>query len=272
VAVNPEKICFARGDEAFGEVVRKATFHICDGAGTAAAMRILRGVKIPRITGIELFYRMVAVAEEEGLSVFLLGAHPEVIRRAREKLCEKHPRLRVAGCLDGYFHEDGCEAIVREINASGADMLFVGLGSPKQERWITQYRSVLKTPFCMGVGGSFDVLSGRVKRAPEFFRRTGTEWLYRLAKEPRRWRRQIALMGFVMSVLWERIWPARADVYWESRCAARSEDSVSHVSVGESLLRNGRTIQADADYSDLVPTSSMANELSDECEGTQMAR
>ncbi|HOC61596.1 MAG: WecB/TagA/CpsF family glycosyltransferase [Sedimentisphaerales bacterium] len=207
VAINPEKVCLAREDAGFEEIVKKATFHICDGAGTAAAVRILWGLKIPRVTGVDLFLRMLQLAEEEDLGVFLFGACPETIRRAREKLREKHPRLRCVGYRDGYFDDRDCESIVEQINASKADMLFIALGSPKQERWIARHRAQLLVPFCMGVGGSFDVLSGHVKRAPWVFRRTGTEWLYRLARQPSRWRRQIALLRFAASVLKQRARP-----------------------------------------------------------------
>lgn len=227
VAINPEKVCFAHGDENFRKIVQKASFHICDGAGTAAAVRILWGVKIPRITGIGLFLRMVATAEKEDLRVFLLGARPEVIQRTRLTLCERHPRLRVAGCLHGYFQEDQSQSVVEKINAARADMLFVGLGSPKQERWIGQHRSRLDTPFCMGVGGSFDVLSGCAKRAPRVFQSTGTEWLYRLAKEPWRWRRQTALVGFALSVLRQRVWSRQ----WATRVA--DAGAVRHDVVGD---------------------------------------
>lgn len=205
VAINPEKVCFAREDVAFEEIVRNATFHICDGTGTAAAVRILWGRKIPRVTGIDLFLQMLCVAEQEDLAVFLLGSRSDTIRLARARVEQEHPCLRCVGCRDGYFEDKESMSIIRQINASEADMLFIALGSPKQERWIAQYRGQLSVPFCMGVGGSFDVLSGRVKRAPGLFRKTGTEWLYRLVQQPSRWRRQTALLRFAVGVLKVRI-------------------------------------------------------------------
>lgn len=213
VAINPEKICFTHRDAVLRDIVRKATFHVCDGAGTAIAVRILWGIKIPRVTGIGLFLRMLALAEKEDLSVYLLGARPETADQAYEMLRRKHPKLRCAGHRDGYFDEDESASIVREINASRADMLFVAMGSPKQECWIAKHRAQLEVPFCMGVGGSFDVLSGRVKRAPGIFRRTGTEWLYRLSKEPSRWRRQTVLWRFAAGVLKQRFWSYQPDAY-----------------------------------------------------------
>ena len=199
IVINPEKACFARGDPTFENVVRKADMHICDGIGIALAVRWITGWRIPRITGVGLFFKLVKTAEKEGLRLFLLGAKPEVNRKASEVLRERYPKLRIAGRHDGYF-KDAAE-VVRQINASGAHMLFAALGSPRQERWLSEHLDALDVPFCMGVGGSFDILTGNVKRAPEFFQRTGTEFLYRLICEPRRWRRQSVLPSFALRVL-----------------------------------------------------------------------
>jgi len=204
VAINPEKVWMALQDAAFFRIVERADFHICDGVGTAAAVRLLWGVKIPRVTGIELFMRLVVLAEEVGLRVFLLGGPPATIKKAHNELRRRHPRLQCVGCRDGFFREEQSPGIVDQINASGADILFVALGSPKQEQWIAACRNRLDVPLCMGVGGSFDVLGGQVKRAPQFFRTTGTEWLYRLAKQPSRWRRQLVLPRFAFSVLMQK--------------------------------------------------------------------
>lgn len=204
VAINPEKVCLAHANATFSEIVRDADVHICDGIGTAMAMWLLWGVRIPRITGVGLFFQMVTAAEEQGLSVFLLGATPESNAAAVRRLCERHPHLRIAGCRDGYFKDD--EAVVQQINVAKADLLFVALGSPKQERWIAHHWARLAVPFCMGIGGSLDVVAGRVRWAPGLFRTTGTEWLYRLVREPWRWRRQSALPRFALSVLRQRFW------------------------------------------------------------------
>ena len=126
-----------------------------------------------------------------------------LFRRAAEILRERHPRLRIAGRCDGYF-KDSAE-VVHQINASGAHMLFAALGSPRQERWLSENLDAISTPFCMGVGGSLDVLTGNIKRAPQFFQKTGTEFLYRLLCEPKRWRRQSVLPGFAVRVLDEAV-------------------------------------------------------------------
>jgi len=199
IAINPEKVCFAQTDETLASIIRRGNMHICDGIGTCAAVRFLRGWRIPRITGVKLFFALLQAAEEAGLRVFLFGATPETNDAAYERICEKYPRLQIAGRLHGYHKDHG--AIVRQINASAADMLFVALGSPRQERWLGEHLDRLEVPFCMGVGGSLDILSGRVKRAPEIFQRTGTEFLYRLVCEPWRWRRQSVLPGFAVRAL-----------------------------------------------------------------------
>jgi N-acetylglucosaminyldiphosphoundecaprenol N-acetyl-beta-D-mannosaminyltransferase len=199
IAINPEKVCFARNDSAFGDVVRRAHVHICDGMGVALALRLIRGWRVPRITGVGLFLKLMAVAEQEGLRIYLLGAKPQTNEKACAALREKHPNLQIAGRRHGYFED--ASAVVAQINDAGADMLFAALGSPHQERWLHEHLEAIQVPFCMGVGGSFDVLSGNVKRAPEFFQRTGTEFLYRLVREPWRWRRQSVLLAFGLQVL-----------------------------------------------------------------------
>lgn len=203
VAINPEKVCFARNDAAFGDIVRKAHIHICDGIGAAVAVRWITGWKIPRVTGVRLFNELIETADREGLRIFLLGAKPQVNERAMEILRQRHPGLQIAGRRDGYFKDS--DEVVRQINASDADILFTAMGSPRQEQWLSANLDAIETPFCMGVGGSFDVLTGNVKRAPEIFQKTGTEFLYRLLCEPRRWRRQSVLPGFAIRVLNEAI-------------------------------------------------------------------
>jgi N-acetylglucosaminyldiphosphoundecaprenol N-acetyl-beta-D-mannosaminyltransferase len=199
IAINPEKVCLARKNTAFGDVVRRGHVHICDGMGIALAIRLIQGWRIPRITGVGLFLKLMGVAEQEGLKIYLLGAKPETNEKACAALREEHPNLQIAGRHHGYFED--ASAVVAQINDAGADMLFAALGSPRQEKWLHDHLEAIQVPFCMGVGGSFDVLAGHVKRAPEFFQRTGTEFLYRLIREPWRWRRQSVLLAFGARVL-----------------------------------------------------------------------
>jgi N-acetylglucosaminyldiphosphoundecaprenol N-acetyl-beta-D-mannosaminyltransferase len=203
VAINPEKVCSMQRDPELERHIRQAHVHICDGIGTALAVRLITGRPIPRVTGVDLFLRLLAAAEREDLGVFLLGARPQTNRRACEVVGERYPRLRLAGSHDGYFADDA--AMVREINQTQPDMLFAALGSPRQEKWLSTHLDAIDAPFCMGVGGSLDVLAGHARRAPELCRRTGTEFLYRLVREPKRWRRQLVLPGFGVRVFREAL-------------------------------------------------------------------
>lgn len=199
VAVNPEKVYRAGQDENLRRLLQQADLHLCDGVGVAIAARLLYRQRLARVTGIQLFLELMGAAEARGLGVFLLGATAESNAGACRRLRREHPRLRILGSQDGYFQDSG--AVVRRINASGADMLFVAMGSPKQEEWIAAHRPELRPPFCMGVGGTLDVVSGRVAWAPAICRKTGTEFLYRLIRQPRRWRRQRCLPVFLWQVL-----------------------------------------------------------------------
>lgn len=134
-------------------------------------------------------------------SVYLFGSKLGVAEMAREKLIENYPGLRVAGTHNGYFKPEDEPAIVEEINATGADLLFVCLGAPKQEQWLARNADRLKVRVAMGIGGSLDVFAGTAERAPEFYCKHGLEWFYRLKKEPWRAKRMLALPKFGMTVL-----------------------------------------------------------------------
>ena len=203
VAINPEKIQRARQEAALREFLQQADLRICDGVGAQLAVRLLHGRRIARITGIQLFFELIAAAAEKQLGVFLLGARAESNDGACRRLMAKHPQLRIVGTQDGYFSDE--TAVVEPINDSGAELLFVAMGSPKQEEWIARHRSSLRVPFCMGVGGTFDVVSGRAAWAPAICRKTGTEFLYRLVREPKRWRRQLELPAFAWEILKEKM-------------------------------------------------------------------
>ena len=198
-AVNPEKIYKAHEDEAIRKLLTKAEFLICDGIGTAIAAKILHGRSVPRITGISLFMELIKAAAKDGHSIYLLGWSEESNRLARDNLNATYADLKIVGSHHGYFSDS--DEIVREINEKHPDLLFVALGSPKQEIWISENRDRLSVPICMGIGGTLDVVGGAVKWAPAIFRKTGTEWLYRLLSEPKRWKRQLALPKFLVLLL-----------------------------------------------------------------------
>jgi len=199
VAINPEKIYKADHDRALANVINSAQIFICDGIGTVLAVRMLHGRPIKRITGVALFYELIKKAFEKGWKVYLLGASSESNKRAYDTLLANYSGLLIVGRHDGYFKDSN--KVIEDINRSEADILFVAMGSPKQELWIAENWDMINATFCMGVGGTFDIVSGKTKWAPAICRETGTEWLFRLLSEPRRWRRQLALPKFVWLLL-----------------------------------------------------------------------
>jgi N-acetylglucosaminyldiphosphoundecaprenol N-acetyl-beta-D-mannosaminyltransferase len=202
VAINPEKLMAARSDNQLRKILQTADFQIPDGVGVLLASRLRKGKIRERVTGIDMMEALCRKAAETGDSIFLYGGKKGVAEKAAETLREKYPRLKVAGIIDGYEKDE--EYIRRKIDSSGAAVLFVALGSPRQEQFIIKEMKHLHPSVYQGVGGSFDVFAGNVKRAPAVFRKFGLEWLYRLLREPMRWKRQLALPKFLLAILKER--------------------------------------------------------------------
>jgi len=200
VAINPIKIYNAWRKPDLLNVLRRATVGICDGVGVSIASRILNGRSISRITGCDLFFKLLSLASRKDWRVYLLGASAESNAAAYAGLKKRFPRLRIVGRQDGYFEDS--QQVVEQINASKADLLFVAMGSPKQEGWISRHRQAINARFCMGVGGSFDIAAGSIARAPKLFCRTGTEFLYRILSEPRkRWAHHKILYSYLLKVI-----------------------------------------------------------------------
>lgn len=189
VVVNVAKLVNMQSDAELRASVEECDIVNIDGMGVVWGARLL-GIRIPeRVAGIDLFDALISLAARRGYPVFLLGAKPEVVSRAAAALQAEHPTLQIAGFHHGYFWDDE-EAVVREIAASGARMLFVAITSPKKENFINRWKAELGVDFVMGVGGTFDVVAGAVRRAPLWMQKSGLEWLYRVYQEPRRmWRR-----------------------------------------------------------------------------------
>lgn len=200
---NPEIIMAAYEDNAFRDILNDADICTPDGIGVVYASRMLKDPVPERVPGFDLTCGLLESIAGTGEGVFLFGAKPGVAEIAKEKLEERYPGLLVSGVHDGYFKEEDEEDIVRQINESGAKLLLVCLGAPKQERWIHQHKGDLKVNLCMGVGGSLDVFAGTVKRAPEFFIKLNLEWFYRLCKQPSRIGRFVALPKFILTV-WKK--------------------------------------------------------------------
>lgn len=200
IAVNPEKVITAGRDPLVKELINESTYQIPDGIGMIIASKLKNGDIRERVTGVDMMGRLLQFAAQEGYGVFFYGAKEEVVRTAKEKLEASIPNLRIVGYENGYVQDE--EALVQKINESKAAFLFIALGSPRQELWIRENMPKLpNVKVFQGVGGSFDVYSGKVKRAPAFYRKFGLEWLYRLMKEPQRIKRQMALPKFLLKIL-----------------------------------------------------------------------
>lgn len=190
--VNAGKLVLMERDPSLREIVKSCALINADGQSVVWALKLI-GHRIPeRVTGIDLMERLLLEAHLKKYRVFFLGAIQPVLDAVLELVRTKFPDLVIAGSRNGYFTNEDNNQIVTEIAASGADILFVAMGSPKKEYWMAQNLEKLNVPFCMGVGGSFDVLSGRSKRAPLWIQNVGMEWFFRFIQEPRRlWRRYL---------------------------------------------------------------------------------
>ncbi len=187
VALNVAKLVNARRDPDLDRDIRGSDIVGIDGAGIALALALQGQPRPERVAGIDLFESLIAACAAEGLRPFLLGAAPDVVAEVARRLEARHPGLALAGHHHGYFKPGEEEGQVCDlIRASRAHGLFIALPTPAKERFMAHHRDSLGVPFVMGVGGSFDVLAGRLRRAPPLVQRLGAEWLYRLLQEPRR--------------------------------------------------------------------------------------
>lgn len=205
MAVNPEKVMKARREPALSGALQRAALLLPDGIGVVWAARLLGFGRMERVPGSEFMPRLCERAARRGDRVFLFGASPEVNERAAEALARRYVGIRIVGREHGYIKEADMPGLIGRINGSQADILFVALGSPEQELWIDRHLSSLRVKVCQGVGGTFDLLAGRVRRAPGLVRACHLEWLYRLATNPSRIGRQAALPRFAWLVLRELV-------------------------------------------------------------------
>ncbi len=193
MAINAAKLVTMHDDPKLCEIVDGCGLVSADGQSVVWASRLLGDPLPERVAGIDLMDALLALAEHRGYRIYFLGARPDVLARAVERLREKHPRLEVAGARDGYFADDEAPAVCAEIRASRPDVLFVAMSSPRKEYFLGEHGPVLGAPFVMGVGGSIDVIAGVTRRAPVVWQRLGLEWLFRLLQEPRRMFRRYAV-------------------------------------------------------------------------------
>jgi N-acetylglucosaminyldiphosphoundecaprenol N-acetyl-beta-D-mannosaminyltransferase len=217
VSLNVAKLVNMRFDPVLADDVKNSDLIGIDGMGIVLAARFFGLPVGERVAGIDLFEAVLLVCAKEGFRPFLLGAAPAVIAQAVQRVRERFPDIELAGFRDGYYKENAEDDVVAEIRKSGADCLFLGMPTPRKERFLAAHRHNLGVSFIMGVGGSFDIMAGHVKRAPHWMQSFGLEWLYRIYQEPRRmWWRYLRtntiFAGMIVGEIVERIGlaPARA--------------------------------------------------------------
>ncbi len=220
MTVNASHLCMMRRDKELARAFHGGDFTVADGMSVVWALRAL-GQPVPeRVAGIDLMAQLLTAAGKQGMRVYFLGARQNVLAKLIERCRNQYPGLQIAGYHDGYFGPEDHAAIIEDIRASKPDMLFVGMPSPFKETWVEQHRERLDVPLILGVGGSFDVLAGFVKRAPVTFQSLGLEWLWRLLMEPRKlWKRYLATNS-------EFIWLAGREIL--TRRLTRHPESFGH--------------------------------------------
>lgn len=204
VTVNPEFIMVAQHNKVFKLVLNNAALAIPDGAGVLWASRKLGMPIAERVTGVDTVRRISAIAREKNLNMFLLGGAPGVAEKASAELQRENPGLNIVGTYAGSPDISEEAVICERIRTARPHILLVAYGSPRQDLWIDRNLVKLETPVAIGVGGTFDFITGKVPRAPQWMRERNIEWLYRLWLEPWRWRRMTALPRFIVRVLREK--------------------------------------------------------------------
>ena len=205
-AVNPEKNFTVPRDPQLHKVFSEADLLIPDGIGVVMAARILYRVRLARVPGVEMMEEICRLSARKKYKVFMYGAKEEVSAKAAAELQKRYPDLEIVGRANGYVSPEEMPTLIEQINASGAQVLFLALGSPRQENWFAQHAGQLHTVrVCQGIGGTLDTIAGTVKRAPQFWCRLNLEWLYRLLAEPKRIARQRVLPIFAYLVLRKKL-------------------------------------------------------------------
>ncbi len=204
VVVNVDKVVKAQDDEALRSIINNCALINADGMPLVWASRWLGMPLKERVAGVDLFEALMKRSAVSGWRVYLLGARKDVVDGVKALYELKYPGLTIAGARDGYWTKDEEEGVVQDIAAARPDILFVAISSPKKEQFLGKYQAQMKVPFAMGVGGTFDVAVGKVKRAPLWMQRSGLEWFYRFLQEPRRMFRRYFIddMAFI-GLLWQ---------------------------------------------------------------------
>ncbi len=201
ITVNPEFVMAAQRDFHFREAINAAALVVADGVGVVWATRYLRAATPERITGVDTLVALAQRCADAGYRLYLLGAAPGVAEETARRLQALAPGLQIAGTYAGSPAPAEEAEIIERVRAAQADVLCVAYGAPAQDLWIYRNLSRLPVALAVGVGGAYDFISGRQRRAPGVMQRLGLEWLYRLYREPWRWRRMLALPRFALRVV-----------------------------------------------------------------------
>lgn len=206
LAVNPEKVYVLRQDAFLKDFFDQAALLIPDGIGIVKALKILFGVSVTRVPGADLMQNICAAAPEKGYRIFIYGASEEVNSAACDILRRRYPGISIVGRANGFVKPEAMPDLIAKINQSEANILFVAMGSPRQERWMSEnFGKLITVRVCQGIGGTLDTIVGTVKRAPLFWQRLGLEWFYRLLCQPSRFKRQVRCFYFAAGVFWEKL-------------------------------------------------------------------
>lgn len=203
---NPEIIMEAQEDQELMRILGEADLVVADGIGVVIASKILKVEKLPeRVGGFDLMQKVFGKIKDKEVRVYFLGSKPGVAKKAAQEMQASYPGIKIVGSRDGYFTKKDEPEIIEEIKALKVDLLMVGLGAPRQEKWIDEHIEKLGIKVGVGVGGSLDVMAGTVKRAPEIYQKLGLEWFYRLITNPKRAKRMMNLPIFGIKVILMRI-------------------------------------------------------------------
>lgn len=201
VTGNPEIVMSCQQDRQLRSIIDEAGLLTADGIGIVMVSRMKGGHLPERVTGCDLLFKLLEAGNRKKWSFYLLGADEATSARAAEVIRQTYPNVSIVGRHHGFFSQEEEARIVEDIRSKAPDFLITALGAPRAERWIHKYKSSLNAKIAIGVGGSLDIVAGKVKRAPQIWQRLHAEWLFRLINQPSRWRRQLILPRFAVRAL-----------------------------------------------------------------------
>jgi len=205
ILMNPYKLHRYKSNTDLQLISSRASMHVASGAGLGWAAGFLKTPLKERISPISFLMDLVRIAEIKEYSIFLVGARPEIVEKTFSNIHKSFPKIRIVGRHGGYFNAEREKSVVEAIRKSNANIIFVGLGFPKEDRWIDKYRNEFRNAVLIGVGGAIDIISGDIKKAPAFFMDRGLDWFYRIITKPWRLGRIIRVKFFFFRVILKRV-------------------------------------------------------------------